>query len=496
MNLVEILQRVKDSILKLHKFEAELGSASECISYYYKHGQDNNDGTKGPQCACPSPTIPFSVRETSQTSLNYLSEFPSSAYTSSYSFPTSALAEDMSASYPEKSTQGLDSTVTFTDVPSDLTPLTTIVNHSYSDTTEQSGDYADYPHTPPDFPVNSTEFPNDIQDPSNVTLHPSQTRTHPVQVTKEASNSGTEGMYESVVPPTIENPILPTSSHMKREFSTFMEPDEIQETTMSDISSHSSIGDVLQDSESMPSKEPGTETSSSSVTKIRRSLVNMDTFTKSDSSTHAVSGLFSGSNDPNAPLHNSVHTNIPYSGIGLSHPEAPEPTSQGRVIEDNNLGWASSYLSSTILTTKAEHSVFTPGPGGHFPLSDATNKPLISVHKSYNILPQQESNLAIHDRENSVSGPNYGSNMLPIIATEKSEDRTKNEHNQSNLQLLIVVPLVVLVLLFLCGFLYYRYQYRKLRRRLTMSCDQDLTINHIAESPEERVHLQIECDVV
>ncbi|XP_066456349.1 uncharacterized protein [Eleutherodactylus coqui] len=65
------------------------------------------------------------------------------------------------------------------------------------------------------------------------------------------------------------------------------------------------------------------------------------------------------------------------------------------------------------------------------------------------------------------------------------------------LQWVLIVTLVVFLLLFLCGFLYYSHQYRKLRRRLSVSCDVDLTRNPHAVLPEEREPFPvIECDTV
>ncbi|KAM3934434.1 uncharacterized protein RB166_001930 isoform 1-T1 [Leptodactylus fuscus] len=503
MNAIEILQRINHSLHELDGFKAEAGSSSDCELYYNKQRQSNGVSTKSPQCACPSPTIPISSSETAQTSLSYISEFASSTYTTSYSINTSPLAEDMTGSYPEKlispqkSSQGLDSPqIIFTNMPSDRTPLTTLIDHSHADTTMQSGDFSDFPLTDDGLLIHSTEFTKGIQEPSYVSPNPSQTNSDPTQVTKDASDSGTGELYESVASPTIESPRIPTYPVIDEEFSTVMEP-EIHETTMREFGLQSSKGSVFQNSHSVPSKEPGIETSSSSVTKIRRSLANMDATSRAAVMTQTGSSLSTNANEPNLLFLNSVYTTIPSTDTGLSHTEAPEPVSQGKVTEDRNLGWASSYISSSRLTTKTELSVSSPVPEGQHPLSDVTHKPVLNAHKSYNIVPQQERDIATDDRQNTFSGPNYSSNMLRIVATEQFEDGRKKEDSQSNLQLIIIVLLVVFVLLFLSGFLYYRHQYRELERRLNTRCNLDLTENPIAVLPEERERLSITaCDIV
>ncbi|XP_073522933.1 uncharacterized protein [Phyllobates terribilis] len=496
LNPIEILQRVNDSLHKLNGFHVSSSSFSECESYYKEHGQNNNDVTKGPQCACPSPTTPIFSSATSQPSPSYLSEFASSTYTSSYSFHASPLAEDMSVSYPgklispQKSSHGFDSSPFIsTDMPNDLKSLTTNGDYSHYGSTGQSGYHTD-------FPLTSTEFTKGTYKPSFVSLNPSQTRTDSGQVIKDVSNSDTEGMHESEVPPTtLENQSLPSHLLINGEISTVMEPDETLETTTLD--SQSSMGSVLQHSLSIPSEEPGIKMSSSSVTKIRRSIVDMDTISRAALTTQADSSLSISTNNPNHPFLNSVHTNIPSSRMSLSNTEAPESASQGKVIKDNGLGWASSYLSSTMQTSKTEPSMSSSVPGDQLLLSDATHNPVLNALKSLNILPHQESNIAIDDKQNSFSGLNHGSNMLPIIATEQFEDGRKKEHDQSKLPLIIIVILVMLVLLFLCGFLYYRHQYQALQRRLNISYGLDLDRNPGAVLPEERVHLQIiECDTV
>lgn len=466
---IEILKRVNESLHKLDEFKPNPTSSLDCKSYY-KNRQDTDNVSKGPQCACPSPTAPMSSSDTSQTSVN-LSEFASSTYTTSSSFHTSHLAEDK---YISSNSQGLDSSpVTFTDMPSDLKPPTTIVDHSYATTTVQH------------------EASTGIYTSSYVSLNPAHTRTDPEQVNKDTSD--TEGMYESVLPPTVETPTIPTYSLINGEFSTVMEPDEIQETTMSEFSLQSSKGSLFQNALSVPSKEPDTDTSKS-VTIKRRSLANMDAFSRAAVKTQALSSLPTSASDPNLLFLKSVPSITPSSGMGLSDTKAPEPVSQ--VIGDRNLGWASSYLSSTMLTTKTELSMSSPVPGGQRFLSDVTDNPVLNAHKSYNILPQQMRNIANDDRQNGFSGPIHSSNLLPIIATAEGGKQIEPPKQQIILPTVIAVFSVVLALLFLCGLLHYRHRYLVLRRRLNMNSDLDLT-NPGAVIHEERVPLPIiQCDTV
>ncbi|XP_073398542.1 uncharacterized protein [Dendrobates tinctorius] len=496
LNPIEILQRVNNSLHKLNGFRASSSSVSDCESYYMEHGQNNNDAIKGPQCACPSPTTPIFSSATSQPSLSYLSEVASRTYTSSYSLHASPLAEDMIVSYPDKLispqkiSHGFDSSPFIsTDMPNDLKSLTTIVDYSHSGSTGQSGDHTDIPLT-------STEFTKDIYEPSFVRLTPYQTSTDPGKVNKDVSNPDTEGMHESEVPPTtLENQSLPSHLLINGEISTVMDPYETLETTT--FGSQSSMGSVFQHSLSVPSEEPGIEILYRSVTKQRRSIAYMDAISRADLTTQADSSLSISTNNPNHPFLSSVHTKIPSSRMSLSNTETPESTSQGKVVKDNGLGWASSYLSSTAQTSKTEPSMSSSVPGGQVLLPDVTHNSVLNALKSHNILPHHQSNIASDDKQNSFSGPNHGSNMLPFIATEQFEDGRKKEHDQSKLPLIIIVILVMLVLLFLCGFLYYKRQYQALQRRLNISYDLDLERNPGAVLPEERVHLQIiECDTV
>ncbi|KAG9466878.1 hypothetical protein GDO78_015939 [Eleutherodactylus coqui] len=270
-------------------------------------------------------------------------------------------------------------------------------------------------------------------------------------------------MYESVVSPTVENPSVPTSTRINREFSTVPESDAIEETTKSEFDKPSSKGFLLQNPLSTRGMELGIETASNSVTKVRRSPINMDTLSRASVTTEGASSLSPSISDPNL-VSKSIPINIPSSGTGLSSTEDPEPVSQEKVIDQ---------LSR----------------------SDASRNPVLNAHTSYSILPLQVGNIAIGDRQNSFSSPWYNSNPLPIVATDIPEVEYMKE--KIYLQWVLIVTLVVFLLLFLCGFLYYSHQYRKLRRRLSVSCDVDLTRNPHAVLPEEREPFPvIECDTV
>ncbi|XP_066456347.1 uncharacterized protein [Eleutherodactylus coqui] len=127
---IEILQRVNYSLNKLDGFNPDYDSFSGCLSFYGK-SRPTPKAFKGPQCVCPSPTTPTSSSATSQTSL--------SKSTTIYSSYTSPLAGDMSDYYPEKNSQGLDSSPSIlTSMPSDLKPSTTTVDYLHSNTIEHS----------------------------------------------------------------------------------------------------------------------------------------------------------------------------------------------------------------------------------------------------------------------------------------------------------------------------------------------------------------------
>ncbi|XP_066456346.1 serine-rich adhesin for platelets-like isoform X1 [Eleutherodactylus coqui] len=308
------------------------------------------------------------------------------------------------------------------------------------------------------------------------------------------ASSYLSSMYESVVSPTVENPSVPTSTRINREFSTVPESDAIEETTKSEFDKPSSKGFLLQNPLSTRGMELGIETASNSVTKVRRSPINMDTLSRASVTTEGASSLSPSISDPNL-VSKSIPINIPSSGTGLSSTEDPEPVSQEKVIGDRNSALASFYLSSTTLTTKTELSMSSPAPGDQLSRSDASRNPVLNAHTSYSILPLQVGNIAIGDRQNSFSSPWYNSNPLPIVATDIPEVEYMKE--KIYLQWVLIVTLVVFLLLFLCGFLYYSHQYRKLRRRLSVSCDVDLTRNPHAVLPEEREPFPvIECDTV
>ncbi|XP_069800525.1 cell surface glycoprotein 1-like [Dendropsophus ebraccatus] len=487
MNVHEILQKVDDSLRKLNGFNP-MKYPSECP--YYKT-MEREDTTAGPHCTCSFPTTSMSSSETSQTSLNYLSERASGTYSMSQSLHTRLVAEAMSGRHPENNPEGLDpSLLISTVIPRDLEPLTTTVDHSSAGATQQTGSYTNLPLTSSDFPMRSTESlhkpspnsPTPSQtgpQPSPNSPTPSQTGPQPGPSSPTPSQTGPQPGPNSPTPsqtgpqpspnsPTPSHtgpqpgPNSPTPSHTgpqpgpnsptpsqtgpqpgpnsptpsqtgpqpgpnsptpsqtgpqpgpnsqtpsqtgpqpgpnsptpsqtgpqpwpsrptpsqpegvsastsgfgdKYDDSTVVEPDESRETTMGEFSSQNTRPTAYQTSPA-PSEISNIATSSNSVTKIRRSLANIN-----DISSLAVSSLSTSANNPNH-VQPSLHTVIPSSGIGASNTEVPEPGSQ--VIGDGNLGWASSYLSSamwTIPTPGGQLPGSSPTPGGQLPGSSPT----------------------------------------------------------------------------------------------------------------------------
>ncbi|XP_075052036.1 macrophage colony-stimulating factor 1 isoform X2 [Mixophyes fleayi] len=161
----EILQRVKHSFLVARDFRLDLDIDKECKALYGKCNDDNNNTTKGSQCACPSPTTVIT-----QKSLSGLSEFKSSTYSTSFPHHTTTLIEDISGTYPHKpssppkNSEGIDtSSVIFTNMPTERQPLTNIVDHSYAATTLQPGPNTESSHNTMDLTLLSTEFPKEQQ---------------------------------------------------------------------------------------------------------------------------------------------------------------------------------------------------------------------------------------------------------------------------------------------------------------------------------------------
>ncbi|KAM4796319.1 uncharacterized protein WCC33_001476 [Rhinophrynus dorsalis] len=95
---------------------------------------------------------------------------------------------------------------------------------------------------------------------------------------------------------------------------------------------------------------------------------------------------------------------------------------------------------------------------------------------------QQEGDLDTlisHDRENSLSGPNYGSNLLPIIETAKQKNENNTGNNGYRNVSIISIVVIVAIALSVSGLLYYRHKYKMLSGRLQRAQPDP-------EVPEER----------
>ncbi|XP_056413883.1 uncharacterized protein LOC130356398 isoform X2 [Hyla sarda] len=235
------------------------------------------------------------------------------------------------------------------------------------------------------------------------------------------------------------------------------------------------------------------------------------------------------------------HNNDVLKGPHCTCP-SPTPSISSSEASQTSLSYLSELASSTHTSYFLDTSSLAEGMSGSYPekpMSPQKNsqgldsspfistktpsdlKPLFTtlVHSytgakeqsgAYTNSPLTNSDFTVHSTEftKGLHEPSYVS-LNPSqtrtdseqVSTSTSDATSEEERNeklsQSNLHVIIIAFLVVLVLLLLCGFLYYRHQYRVLKRRLSINCDVNLTRNPGAVLPEERVQLHIiECDVV
>ncbi|XP_063811103.1 mucin-3B-like [Pseudophryne corroboree] len=476
-----ILETVRGSFLIYQKFQPDFESDEECEVLYNKCSKvDDYPTTKGIECSCPSSTTLIT-----QKSLHGLSEHKSATYTASPPSHTTPLVKGMSSTYPHKptspqrSTQGAGtSSVISTNMPTELQALTATMDHSHAATTLHVGANTVSSHNNMDLTLISTEFPKGTTEILDMTLNPSRSSSNPQQVSKEPSNSNKEWLYAESVPPTTGGPSTNAYSIINEEFSNITKPivGEMLNTKQSDFVSQHSKVPIFGKYLSKPSKEPGIESSSSSVTKIRRSLIDVDEISKAFVRTPTLSTGDSGTYIPFLSL---LHASFPSTGNGLSTSESSVLQEKGTV--ERNLGWASNYFSASTLTTKSSRTgllMSSPSLRVTQLLSEVSRQHTpLTAHKggyTHNILPLQEVELAdfmSDNRENRFVGPNHGSNLLHLIATEKHGDDKTEEHRKSNLFIIFIIILSILGLLWLCGLLYYRYHYRLLQRRLHRDCD-------------------------
>lgn len=464
---VQILERVKKSFIIFRDFEA---SDRTCLGEYSLCEDDYDHVTKGPQCACPSPIPPILSGTATQKSLNNLSETRSSPYTSTIPISTGPLTDYTSVTdtqTPQQSSESTEmSSVILTSIPTGVQPLTTtIMDHLHAATPDLLVTGSESPHTKTDIPLSDVEFPKGITE-STYAMGFSQTRTIPVYSSIEGLN-----MYGSYIEtfPTTTTVLNKDSSHLKREFTSVTEPpiDALLGTTEISVS-QSSVPNIQNHSET--SMEPGIESSSSTVTKVRRSVEGVDKTLPVYASTHAQPVL---SSDDSATSRHYQTSSIPPTFKSLQR-EHISP--QKNEIRD--LGWAASYLFPTMLTTK--HTRFEaemPSPVSEsVPSETSFYSKLTGLETGYTHSNNQQHKqnvaaLVSKDRENRGTGSIHGVNLLPILETDKQQDGRLN----SNL-FLVLIPSMLAILL-LCGLLYLMYRNRILRQQLN---------RQVSELPELR----------
>ncbi|XP_068125634.1 uncharacterized protein [Hyperolius riggenbachi] len=477
---VEILEKVNESIFILESFRKDSGCKEECRDLYDKCSENQHTLKKDPQCACPSPASPSLSGTTTQKSLNDLSEIAprkSSSYASSVSFTTTSVTEYMSNTYSQKlqqSSLGIEmSTLMVTDTPAEAQPLTTIVDSVHVSTTEQIDASPEPPHNSLDIPVTHVEFPKGVTESVSSMTEP-QTQPYPQYFNTE--NTSAHVSDATISPHSTEMLSTTDSSKLNGELTLITEAilgEVVESTTEPDVVSQSTVSDYSE-----LSTEPGIDSSSSIVTKMRRSVESLGGSSGEFVTTHVQTAL-SSDDSATTPSHlTSFHSSI------LPIVELHQTGPQEKVTKERNLGWASSYLLSSLTTksTSSGHEKFSSVSRVQSTLSETSQHSEVTVHEAgylSNNQKQQEQNVAAftsEDREDKVADPRHDSNVLPIIETELQNDGRKKEHTQSNLYLFILPSVVAIILL--CGLLYTLHRYRILNRQLNRQ--QDLAL------PEQR----------
>ncbi|XP_018412745.1 PREDICTED: uncharacterized protein LOC108787640 [Nanorana parkeri] len=452
----QILERVKTSFMIFRDFKEE--PSENCYLEYASCEEDYHYVKKGSQCACPSPIPPIVSSSATQKSLINPSEIKSSPSASIIPFSTVPLTDYISVTdtqNPQQSSESIEmSSIILTSIPTEVQHLTTIMDHLHAATTDRPVSGPESPHTKMDITFSDMEFTKGITE-STYAMGFSQTRTYPELSNIEGLN--TDGSHIETFSTTTTD-LNKDYSQLTRELTSITEPavDELLGTTEHSIVSQSLESNFQKYSEA--SMEPGIEPSlSSTVTKMRRSLENVDKTLSVYASTHAQPVL---SSDGSATKPHYLTSSIPPTFNSL------QTISQESDIR--NLGWAASYLLPTILTTKhtsSEAEMSSPVSEVQSLPSEASLHPkLTGLEGGYtHDNKHQEQNVAAflsEDRENKGAGPIHGFNRLPILETEQHQDGRQN----SNL-FLVIIP-SILAILFLCGLLFFMYRYRLLRRQL------------------------------
>ncbi|XP_073471985.1 macrophage colony-stimulating factor 1 [Aquarana catesbeiana] len=467
LNPVQLLERIKTSFVIFRDFTANLESEVNCFEEYRMCKEEYDHSAKGPQCACPSPTTPIASATSTQKSLSNLSEIKSSPYASIIPFSTVSITEYTSGTDLENpqqsSSESLElSSVILTSPPTEVQTLTTIMDHLHAATTDRLVSGPESPRTKMDISFSGMEFNNGITE-SAYTTSLSQTRTYPEHF--NMASLKTDGSHAET--------LSTTNTVLNKDFSqqtgelpvtSVTEPvvGELVETTELNIVSQSSVSNFQKYYE--PSTEPTVE-SSSTVTKVRRSVENVDKTLKVYVSTHPQPVLMS---DDRTTMLLQLTSSIP--------PTVKSLQAMQQKNEIRNLGWAASYIFPAVVTTKpASSDTKMPPPvsGVQSLPSEASLHPKLIAHEGgYTYNNQQlEQNLAAfisEDRANRGAGPVHGSNPLPILETEQ------RHHGRQNSNLFLVMIPSILAILFLCGLLYSVYRYRRLIRQLNREQVQEL----------------------
>ncbi|KAM5181261.1 macrophage colony-stimulating factor 1 [Mantella aurantiaca] len=454
----EIMERIKMSFKIFRDFEANPIYEKKCHLEYDLCKKESDQLTKGPQCACISPTTPILSGTATQKSLNNLPEIKSTPYASTIPFSTVPLTEYTSGTdshNPHQSSENIEmSSFILTSIPTEVEHLTTTMDHLHAATTDHL--LSESPHIKTDISLSGMEFTKGIIESTNA-MHLSQSRTNPGYFTLE--NLNTDGSHTERLA-TTSTVLNKDFSQQTEELTSVTEPvvDELLKTTELNMVSQSVVSNFQ-------ALETGLESSSSStVTKMRRSVESADETPKV--STHAQPALTS---DDSA-------TKLPYLTLSIP-PTLKSLQTMSQESEIKNLGWVASYLFPAMVTTKpasSEAKMSSPGSGVQSLPSEVFLHPKLAEHEggyTYNNDQQQERNAAAFismDRENKVVDPIHGFNLLPILETEQHQDGRQ----KSNL-FLVLIP-SILAILFLCGLLYFMYRYRLLRRQLNREQAQQL----------------------
>ncbi|XP_077337453.1 uncharacterized protein LOC143982513 isoform X2 [Lithobates pipiens] len=465
LNPVQLLERIKMSFVIFRDFKVNSESEVNCYEEYQMCEEEYDHSAKGPQCACPSPTTPITSATSTQKSLSNLSEIKSSPYASIIPFSTVSITEYTSGTDLENPQQSSSesielSSVIITSPPTEVQTLTTIMDHLHAATTDRLVSGPESSPTKMDISFSGMEFNNGITE-SAYTMSLPQTRTYPEHF--NIASLKTDGSHAETLSTT--NTVLSKDfSQQTGELTSVTEPvvGELVETTELNIVSQS-LGSTFQ-KYSKPSMEPTIESSSSSstVTKVRRSVENVAKTLKVYASTHPQPALTS---DDRTTTLLQLTSSIP--------PTIKSLQTMQQENEIRNFG----YIFPAVVTTKPASSdtkMSSPVSGVQSLPSEASLHPKLIAHEggyTYNNNQQIEQNVAAfisEDRANRGVGPVHGSNPLPILETEQ------RHHGRQNSNLFLVMIPSILAILFLCGLLYSVYRYRRLIRQLNREQVQEL----------------------